>query len=757
MPITPPRLDDRRYADLVAELLARVPAHTPEWTPQQVGDPGRTLVELFAWLADAVLYRANLVPERQRLAFLQLLGMPMNPARAAQGLVSLVIDEKNPVTSVTLAKEACLTGPVNFETLSEVTVLPVSGECYFKRKLSSNEKDELADVIEGLRQFHKIEGDVDAYVTTPVFVDGMASRTGLDLVKDTADRTLWIALLANRPEDVVTVKSLLAGDGEGRQIINLGVAPAIVLPESFKEIRTAGQLDHSWWISTADFLDDSPVYSSLRRLSDTTQEYTRRGIERLVLPGDVADFGVLEGDARKEANAGVGDRPPRLDDPERLARLVAWLRLRPADTLESMALSWVGINAVEIDQRRSVRDRIIGMSDGSADQLVQLSLSSIEADSFELQVEESGRGYVVWQAVEDIALSGRDDGVFVLDSEAGTVRFGNGIQGRIPEAGRRIRVARMRAGGGHVGNLAAGTLKAIEAKGLDGSVITRKLKVIQGIATDGGADAETLDEAVRRIPARLRHGNRAVTADDYSALVAETPGVNIGRVEVLPRFMPRQRRFNVPGVVSVMILPRKEMVEAPNPRPDQPTIRKVHEYLSARRPLATELYVIGCEYIPMAVSVGITVRAGYGQEQVNYDVRQAVQRYLWALSPYGPQGEGWPLGRSVKDRELEVIVAQVKGVNTVSGVNLFNRISKNQHKVWQIVNRLHQCQAIEIDLKEWQLPELLAVAVSTDGLTPETVTGQGQSGTGTGTHGNEGGTSSGRGGGVALPVVPEVC
>lgn len=78
MPITPPRLDDRGYDDLVAELLARVPAHTPEWTPQQVGDPGRTLLELFAWLADTVLYRANLIPERQRLAFLQLLAVLAN-------------------------------------------------------------------------------------------------------------------------------------------------------------------------------------------------------------------------------------------------------------------------------------------------------------------------------------------------------------------------------------------------------------------------------------------------------------------------------------------------------------------------------------------------------------------------------------------------------------------------------------------------------------------------------------------------------
>ena len=70
MPIRPPALDDRRFQDLVDEALAQ--AHVPEWTPR-VGDPGQTIVELFAWLVDTLLYRANLVPEKQRLQFLRLL------------------------------------------------------------------------------------------------------------------------------------------------------------------------------------------------------------------------------------------------------------------------------------------------------------------------------------------------------------------------------------------------------------------------------------------------------------------------------------------------------------------------------------------------------------------------------------------------------------------------------------------------------------------------------------------------------------
>ena len=37
MPIVPPRLDDRGFDDLVEELIARVPAHTPEWVDHDFG------------------------------------------------------------------------------------------------------------------------------------------------------------------------------------------------------------------------------------------------------------------------------------------------------------------------------------------------------------------------------------------------------------------------------------------------------------------------------------------------------------------------------------------------------------------------------------------------------------------------------------------------------------------------------------------------------------------------------------------------
>jgi predicted phage baseplate assembly protein len=223
------------------------------------------------------------------------------------------------------------------------------------------------------------------------------------------------------------------------------------------------------------------------------------------------------------------------------------------------------------------------------------------------------------------------------------------------------------------------------------------------LPTLGGQAAETLAEAERRIPGWLRHRDRAVTASDYRTVAAETPGVALGRVEVMPQFKPQQRRSGVPGVVSVVVWPQKAVWQPPNPRADQPLREAVRAHLDDRRPLATELYVIGCDYVPMAVSAGVLLRDGAPRDEVLANVRDAVRRFLWPLFPGGAENAGWPLGKTVRQRELEVIVAQVPGVAEVVGVNLFGLVDRR----WQLAPGESGNRAIAIEA--WQLPELLAV------------------------------------------------
>src|ERR1700755_1975885 len=137
MPLQLPNLDDRRYQQLREEALARVPVHNPEWTNFNQSDPGVTLIELFAFMTESLLYRANLIPERNRLKFLQLLGIPLNPATSARGIVTFAnergLDKTIPLGS-SLEVSA---GQIPFRTERGLDVLPIEGKVYFKRKLQN--------------------------------------------------------------------------------------------------------------------------------------------------------------------------------------------------------------------------------------------------------------------------------------------------------------------------------------------------------------------------------------------------------------------------------------------------------------------------------------------------------------------------------------------------------------------------------------------------------------------------------------------
>lgn len=76
MPIDLPNLDDRRYSDLMEEALRLIPAHAPEWTNHNPADPGITLVEVFAYLTEMLVYRLNRVTPDHILAFLKLINGP---------------------------------------------------------------------------------------------------------------------------------------------------------------------------------------------------------------------------------------------------------------------------------------------------------------------------------------------------------------------------------------------------------------------------------------------------------------------------------------------------------------------------------------------------------------------------------------------------------------------------------------------------------------------------------------------------------
>jgi hypothetical protein len=70
-PIPGVSLDDATLNRISADFRRTMDVHAPGWTNQAEADPGLTLVELFAFLSESLLFRAQQIPERGRVLALR--------------------------------------------------------------------------------------------------------------------------------------------------------------------------------------------------------------------------------------------------------------------------------------------------------------------------------------------------------------------------------------------------------------------------------------------------------------------------------------------------------------------------------------------------------------------------------------------------------------------------------------------------------------------------------------------------------------
>ncbi|HEV7589221.1 MAG TPA: putative baseplate assembly protein [Longimicrobium sp.] len=693
MPLPTPILDDRSWQQLRDELVRRIPVYTPEWTDHNASDPGITLLELFAFLGENLLFRFNQVPEATRLEFLRLLQVPMRPARPARAMAALQLAQPTPV----LVPEATevKAGSLSFETQDEARVWPLRFRAV--AKLAAPEPAEgdarvYTDAAVKARGLSPTEQA--AYYVATVLADDPAvpGFTAVDF-SAAVDRVLWVAVLKTKELDPADLSPLSDG------LMNLGFVPDPDVASIDQvdpcpgEGASAGGDEVAWEASDPKLVDGAPVYRPLVVEGDTTRGLTRQGVLRLRLPVDVTRLGApLPPDPDLE---GTGDFPPALDDPALAADVVFWIRgyRRRTSARPLPRVLWVGANAAEVLQVRTARAELLATGDGGAGQTASLVHTPLVAGSLRVEVEEPG-GWTPWTEVDDFAACGRGDRVYVADPEAGTVRFGDGTRGRAPQIGERIRATTYRYGGGAAGNVAAKTLTKVSLGGV---------KASNPRPATGGADAEAVADALERIPGELRRHDRAVTAGDFRELALATPGAGVGRAEVMPRFHPASKETDAAGVVSVVVWPSADPVHPDAPTADRDLLRCVCAWLDARRLVTTELYVIPPTYRRVSVSIGLSVKPGFGVEAVRAWVELVVRQYLAPLPPYGPSGQGWPLGRRVYAPELEAAAVQVDGVEYVE---------KTRLAWWKDAGGGAGAWIEEpVELEPWEVPEVAAVSV----------------------------------------------
>jgi predicted phage baseplate assembly protein len=146
--IPSPKLDDRTYQDIVEEAISLIPRYAPEWTNHNASDPGITLLELAAWMSDLLIFRLNQVPEKNYVAFLNLLGIKLHAPRAAKALLQFkLVDgtakQRVPKGSQVSTPQAGDDSTVTFETGRDLVVTNVALDrafSYFDDSYSDNSR-----------------------------------------------------------------------------------------------------------------------------------------------------------------------------------------------------------------------------------------------------------------------------------------------------------------------------------------------------------------------------------------------------------------------------------------------------------------------------------------------------------------------------------------------------------------------------------------------------------------------------------------
>ena len=268
--------------------------------------------------------------------------------------------------------------------------------------------------------------------------------------------------------------------------------------------------------------------------------------------------------------------------------------------------------------------------------------------------------WVTWRGQPNLYFSGPGDRHYVMDRASGRIVFGDGMNGMLPVPGNsNIMAFLYQAGGGLAGNVNAGAISQL----LSGAAAQG---VKNPVAAEGGADTEALSTVNRRGPQVLRHRGAALSAADYEALALEaSPGVAI--VRCLPATGPDLRP--APGRVTLILVPHSL---DPQPMPSYELKREVIAYLAERAPAAIEagrISVIPPSYLPVGVSATIAAsqieRAGI----VKAAVVAALRNFLHPLSG-GPDGRGWPFGRSVYISDVARLLEGLDGVDYVRQLEL---------------------------------------------------------------------------------------
>jgi hypothetical protein len=372
-----------------------------------------------------------------------------------------------------------------------------------------------------------------------------------------------------------------------------------------------------------------------------------------------------------------------------------WLRVRwdTGDYDTDPRIERILLNTNMATQAVTVRNEVLGSSDGSANQKFQTTRAPVlagqslavrelempsgdelntileDGDAYAVLVIPDSTGkpseiWVTWREVPDFYASDSRSRHYALDHISGEVSFGDGLSGMIPPVGSaNIRLALYKTGGGVRGNRPAGSVVQLK------TTVPYIDKVTNYVDATGGADAESIDALVARAPMELRHRHRAVTPEDYEDLV-HLASSDVARVLCVPnRNLAADPFDDVPpvlGHVSLIVVPD---TTDPKPQPSVELIRRVEKFISASCPVTATVHVVGPFYLQVRVQAEVGLASLEGAGTAALKVQNALAAFLHPLTG-GLDGEGWKFGREPHRSDIYSVIEEIPEVDHIRALTV---------------------------------------------------------------------------------------
>lgn len=323
----------------------------------------------------------------------------------------------------------------------------------------------------------------------------------------------------------------------------------------------------------------------------------------------------------------------------------------------------VALNVLPLVQIETLPSLKLGNSLGLPDLELSLGAGALPAQKtadhpLKVLTLESGRP-VEWRRVDDLALSSPEDSDYVLDEARATIRFGNGVNGRMPPEGQIDRDALDRTVGAR-GNLLEGVAWSVQGLPAAAASWTNREPMT------GGCDAWDREALLTALRQRSRKRLAMLTDAELRDAATGLQGFGLERAEVLPRFLPTLPYRPVPGARTLLLHPGDGV------QGGDAWVAAIEQRLAPRRVLGERLSLAAAEPVTIAIAAELLIASGSNAPSIEEAVRTVLQARLSATRK-SPTIEPWPSGRPVTIGELEALVAGVDGVVAVPRLRIGGR------------------------------------------------------------------------------------